>query len=147
MLAGAVLGTLAYIGHPDAALLRRGVPVEAKGTGASSGVVVATADRVRTADVLALARIWKKGCWSLLGGTRKGFLQLQRDTLTLVVDAGLSSRAVLVAPTSQDARSTHARLLDLALTVSDARNHALAVHALLAGGTVGRGSTDSCNEQ
>lgn len=57
VLAGTVLGTVADIGHSDAALLRRGVPVEAERTGARDGVVGATADRVWTTDVFPFAGI------------------------------------------------------------------------------------------
>lgn len=54
------------------------------------------------------------------------------DTLTLVVDARLRRRAILVASTSQNARSVDASLLRLALRVRDTRNHALVARALFA---------------
>lgn len=57
MLTGAILGTLAYVRHSDAALLGRGIPVEAEGTGAGGRVIGDATDRVWPANVLPFARI------------------------------------------------------------------------------------------
>lgn len=58
VLTGAILGTLAYVRHSDAALLGRGIPVEAEGTGARGCVIGDATDRVRAANILPFARIW-----------------------------------------------------------------------------------------
>lgn len=107
VLTGAILGTLAYVRHSDAALLGRGIPVEAEGTGAGGRVIGDATDRVWPANVLPFARI-----------------------LTLVVNAGLRGRTILVASTSQDTCSVHASLVRLTLRMGDAWNHALVARAL-----------------
>lgn len=57
MLAGTVQRGLARARHSHAALLRRGIAVEAERARARGRVIRAAADRVRSAHVLAHARI------------------------------------------------------------------------------------------
>lgn len=57
MLAGAILGTLAYVRHSDAALLGRRIPVEAEGAGTQGRVIRDATDRVRAANIFLFTRI------------------------------------------------------------------------------------------
>jgi len=91
-------------------LLRRGRALEAVGAGAHGSMVVAAAQRVRTADAFLFARV-----------------------LAFAVDARLVRSAVLVGTTTEDAKSADARLLRSALRVAGTRQDAQLLHALLSG--------------
>lgn len=57
VLARTILRSVANIRHSDAALLRRGVPMEAQWAGTDRCVICATADSIWTADILSATRI------------------------------------------------------------------------------------------
>lgn len=68
------------------------------------------------------------------------------NTLTLVVNARLRRRAILVASTSQDAGSVDASLIGLTLRMGDTGNHALIVSALFTRRAISSRSANSYNQ-